>query len=269
MSATNKTLNYELPIFIDTDKPSWLGDWNGAMTKIDNSIKTVDGVAESGVTTANEALTTAEGAVTTAGNALTASGEAKDSATNAISVANNASLLAGGAVDNANEAKAVSEATNQALNDYIKSMKFTTLAGAPVTGSKYSSEVIINEIFCHIKSILSSSNIKTMEKETVVLGEYTYYYISFNTFTGNIFNLPVHTPNTSTGIIHIGYSYGIIPTTDGSNFLGYIAIRASFNGSLTSLGLWIEQNEFNSIKDSVNCTSDDFFLLPAKGRLVY
>ena len=89
MSATNKTLNYELPIFIDTDKPSWLGDWNGAMTKIDNSIKTVDGVAESGVTTANEALSTAEGAVTTANNALTASGEAKDSATNAISVANN------------------------------------------------------------------------------------------------------------------------------------------------------------------------------------
>ena len=268
MSATNKTLNYELPIFIDTDKPSWLGDWNGTMTKIDNSIKTVDGVAESGVTTANEALTTAEGAVTTAGNALTASGEAKDSATNAISVANNASLLAGGAVDNANEAKAVSEATNRALNDYIKSMKFTTLTGAPVTGSKYPTEVIINEIFCHIKSILSSSNIKTMEKETIVLGEYTYYYISFNTFTGNIFNLPIHTPNTSAGIIHIGYSYGIIPTTDGSNFPGYTAIRASFNGSLTSLGLWIEQNEFNSIKDRVSCTSDDFFLLPAKGRLI-
>lgn len=268
MSATNKTLNYELPIFIDTDKPSWLGDWNGAMTKIDNSIKTIDGVAESGVTTANEALTTAEGAVTTANNALTASGEAKDSATNAISVANNASLLAGGAVDNANEAKAVSEATNRALNDYIKRMKFTTLAGAPVTGSKYPSEVIINEIFCHIKSILSTSNIKTMEKETIVLGEYTYYYISFNTFTGNIFNLPVHTPNTYAGIIHIGYSYGIIPTTEGSNFPGYTAIRASFNGSLTSLGLWIEQNEFNSIRNSVNCTSDDFFLLPAKGRLI-
>lgn len=268
MSATNKTLNYELPIFIDTDKPSWLGDWNGAMTKIDNSIKTVDGVAKSSVTTANEALTTAEGAVTTAGNALTASGEAKDSATNAISVANNASLLAGGAVDNANEAKAVSEATNRALNDYVMSMKFTTLAGAPVTGSKYPSEVIINEIFCHIKSILSTSDIKTMGKETVVLGEYTYYYIPFNTFTGNIFNLPVHTPNTSSGIIHIGYSYGIIPTTEGSNFSGYTAIRASFNGSLTNLGLWIEQNEFNSIRNSVNCTSDDFLLLPVKDRLI-
>lgn len=268
MSATNKTLTYELPIFIDTDKPSWLGDWNGAMTKIDNSIKTVDGVAESGVTTANEALTTAEGAVTTANNALTASGEAKDSATNAISVANNASLLAGGAVDNANEAKAVSEATNRALNDYIKNMKFRTLAGAPVTGSNYPSEVIINEFFCHVKSILSSSNIKTMEKETIVIGDYTYYYISFSTFTGNIFNLPVHTPNSSSGIVHIGYSYGVIPTTDGSNLPGYTTVRAAFNGSLTSLGMWIEQSEFDSIKDRVTSTSDDFFLLPANGRLI-
>ena len=162
----------------------------------------------------------------------------------------------------------MSEATNRALNDYIENMKFTTLAGAPVTGSKYPSEMIINEIFCHIKSVLSTSDIKTMGKETIVRGEYTYYYIPFNTFTGNIFNLPVHTPNMSSGIIHIGYSYGIIPTTEGSNFLGYTAIRASFNGSLTSLGLWIEQNEFNSIRNSVNCTSDDFFLLPAKGRLI-
>lgn len=97
MSATNKTLNYELPIFIDTDKPSWLGDWNGAMTKIDNSIKTVDGVAESGVTVANEALNTAEGAVTTANNALSAAGEAKESASGATAIANNAYTLAGDA----------------------------------------------------------------------------------------------------------------------------------------------------------------------------
>ena len=268
MSATNKTLNYDLPIFIDTDKPSWLGDWNDAMAKIDNSIKTIDGVAKSGVTTANEALTTAEGAVTTARNALNASGEAKDSATNAISVANNASLLAGGAVDNANEAKTMSEATKQALNDYIKNMKFTTLTGASVAGSKYQSEVIINKFFCHVKSILASSDIKTIEKETIVIEKYTYYYIPFNTFTGNIFNLPVHTPDTSAGIIHIGYSYGIISTADGSNFPGYASIKATCNGSLTNLGLWIEQSEFNSIKNKVSCTSDDFFLLPAKERLM-
>lgn len=36
MSASNKTMNLELPQFIATDKPTWLGDWNDTMGKIDN-----------------------------------------------------------------------------------------------------------------------------------------------------------------------------------------------------------------------------------------
>ena len=42
MSATNATTNYALPIFIGTDKPAWLVDWNSAMTDIDAAIKGVD-----------------------------------------------------------------------------------------------------------------------------------------------------------------------------------------------------------------------------------
>lgn len=42
MSATNATTNYALPIFIGTDKPAWLVDWNTAMTDIDAAIKGVD-----------------------------------------------------------------------------------------------------------------------------------------------------------------------------------------------------------------------------------
>lgn len=40
-NATNSTPNYGLPIFIDTDKPSWLVDWNGAMTELDTVIKEI------------------------------------------------------------------------------------------------------------------------------------------------------------------------------------------------------------------------------------
>lgn len=40
MSATNKTPNYDLPIFVGSDIPSWLVDFNNAMTVIDTSIKT-------------------------------------------------------------------------------------------------------------------------------------------------------------------------------------------------------------------------------------
>lgn len=39
MSATQKTTNYQLPIFVGTDIPSWLTDFNGAMNKIDEAIK--------------------------------------------------------------------------------------------------------------------------------------------------------------------------------------------------------------------------------------
>ena len=40
-NATNSTPNYGLPIFIDSDKPSWLVDWNGAMTELDTVIKEI------------------------------------------------------------------------------------------------------------------------------------------------------------------------------------------------------------------------------------
>lgn len=39
MSATKKTTNYQLPIFVGTDIPSWLTDFNGAMEKIDTAVK--------------------------------------------------------------------------------------------------------------------------------------------------------------------------------------------------------------------------------------
>lgn len=39
MTATNHTKNYNLSQFVGTDRPSWLGDYNGDMTKIDNQLK--------------------------------------------------------------------------------------------------------------------------------------------------------------------------------------------------------------------------------------
>lgn len=55
MSATNKTTYYELPIFIGTDTPSWLGDWNNAMNDIDTAINGVKTAAQSAANTANTA----------------------------------------------------------------------------------------------------------------------------------------------------------------------------------------------------------------------
>lgn len=39
MTATNKTANYELSQFVGTDRPTWLGDYNSDMAKIDAQMK--------------------------------------------------------------------------------------------------------------------------------------------------------------------------------------------------------------------------------------
>lgn len=39
MTATNHTGNYNLSQFVGTDRPTWLGDYNGDMTKIDAQLK--------------------------------------------------------------------------------------------------------------------------------------------------------------------------------------------------------------------------------------
>ena len=57
MSATNSTTYYELPVFIATDKPAWLTDWNGAMNAIDTAIKEALTAGENAQTTANTATT--------------------------------------------------------------------------------------------------------------------------------------------------------------------------------------------------------------------
>lgn len=39
MTATNHTRNYNLSQFVGTDRPTWLGDYNGDMSKIDSQLK--------------------------------------------------------------------------------------------------------------------------------------------------------------------------------------------------------------------------------------
>lgn len=39
MTATNHTTNYNLSQFVGTDRPTWLGDYNGDMAKIDAQLK--------------------------------------------------------------------------------------------------------------------------------------------------------------------------------------------------------------------------------------
>lgn len=69
MAFTNSTPNYGLPQYIGTDKPTYLGDFNGAMATIDTKIYA--------------ATTTATAAQTAASNASTLATEAKELAQSA------------------------------------------------------------------------------------------------------------------------------------------------------------------------------------------
>jgi hypothetical protein len=61
MSYTNYTPNKRLPQFTEDDKPTWLGDVNGAFSAIDNAFTTV----ESAQATTNSTILTLQNQVAT------------------------------------------------------------------------------------------------------------------------------------------------------------------------------------------------------------
>lgn len=108
MASTNKTTNLELSQFIGTDKPSWLGDYNADMNKIDTAVHTASATATGAngkadanataigtlanlttdvktdvVSAINEVDAHADSATTTATNATATANSALTSATNA------------------------------------------------------------------------------------------------------------------------------------------------------------------------------------------
>lgn len=120
MSSTNKTTYYNLNQYIDTDKPTYLQDYNSDMSKIDEAIHDVNGSATTANQTAGSANAKAEEANTNVtvlqgkvgviegsianlneknatqdseiNNAKKLANEANTTANNAIQIANNADL---------------------------------------------------------------------------------------------------------------------------------------------------------------------------------
>ncbi len=103
-ASTNKTANYELPQFVGTDKPTWLGDFNGAMSAIDAGMATnasdIDSL-ESSVATASATASQASqdvASLTSTVNTLSSN------VSTATTTANNAQQTATSALNTANTA---------------------------------------------------------------------------------------------------------------------------------------------------------------------
>lgn len=115
MASTNKTQNYELSQYIGSDKPTYLGDYNADMLKIDTQMKrNADNVAsvEATATTASE----------TANTAMANASSAQTSADNAQNTANSANITANSALGkaNSNETKIISLESAFNLDDIIQ-----------------------------------------------------------------------------------------------------------------------------------------------------
>ena len=89
-SSTNHTTNYELSQYIGTDKPTYLGDYNSDMSKIDANLKLVSNVADGAASSATSAGTLAQTAKDRADSAYTLADTANTTATTASNTAGTA-----------------------------------------------------------------------------------------------------------------------------------------------------------------------------------
>lgn len=149
MSHTNSTSHYSLPQFVGTDIPTWLGDFNSAMTAIDNGI--------------NSAATTAGSASTTATQASTDAAAAQASANSAINSAAAASKAASDAATAVTAEKERAEAAETAITNSIPSKTVkTTLYAETWNSGKYT---ITNDL------ITSNSNQEIIPEVGITLDE--------------------------------------------------------------------------------------------------
>ena len=112
---TNATTNYELPQFVGTDKPTWLGDFNEAMADIDAGMhENASDIAsmESDVAAASAAASQASQDVTT----LTGTVNTLSSTVSSVqTTANNASQTASSALNTANTANGKADTNASAI----------------------------------------------------------------------------------------------------------------------------------------------------------
>ena len=109
---TNHTTNYELSQFTQNDKPTFLGDYNGDMLKIDTAIAGVATTAQGAVSTANAASATAGDAATAAASAASTAATADANASSALATAGNAATAAAAAQSDATAASTAASAAD-------------------------------------------------------------------------------------------------------------------------------------------------------------
>ena len=130
MASTNKTTNYNLSQFVGTDKPAWLTDYNGDMSKIDTGIKN----AADAATIADGKADTATTNIGTLANLTTTAKTDLVSAINEVdSDAGTAYNTASSAADTATQAASTALAAKTATDNLTSYLNLTTFTNYTTT----------------------------------------------------------------------------------------------------------------------------------------
>lgn len=133
MASTNKTTHYELSQYVGSDKPTYLGDYNTDMVKIDTGINSAQTKADTANVAATTAQTTAETAQTTATTAITNAANAQTAANTA-----NASIGTLANLETAEKTNLVG-AINEVVNNVVNTETVSTVKSysCSYTDSRY------------------------------------------------------------------------------------------------------------------------------------
>lgn len=157
MGATNHTTNYNLSQFEPTDKPAWLQDYNGDMTKIDAGINTAQLAADAAQLTAN----TADGKADSANGAITntitpAIGTLQTSVTNQGGAINTINSLIGNGTPTTTD-QTIIGAINEINAGVIKQPDFSATPVTTLTCSTSTQYYTATED-CYINGRLTAEN---------------------------------------------------------------------------------------------------------------
>lgn len=209
MGHTNSTVNYNLPQFVGTDKPSWLGDMNSAFLAIDTAIAAAK-------TEADSAAGGVAGLQVTVGSHTTQIGTLTDTVTAQGGTLNSVTALIGNGTPTTTDHTIIG-AINE-LAAIVEVGKVTVTADGVKTQS-----ALLDELFALIDMAKITENAK-LEK---VAGANKYYY-DVAIVSTDIMVSGIAIP-TMTGVMTLG---GTIAAS-GSTF-GYVLMDGTPTVTITN-----------------------------------
>ena len=232
MSASNSTPNYKLSQYTGSDKPTYLGDYNTDMLKIDTNLKKISNKAEgaesgiaSATATANQALENANLASTKSDTAQATAEQAQTSATNAQSTAEQAKTSATNAQSTATEAKETATQAQTTANKAESNIEKLNLTNFRTFTR--------NEMTVNNNSINLSENtsITVASNADGSIGK-IYGKITGQTSSSELVDVTIKTFLRPTMKITIN-PHGILQKTDDRTFWGTCPVVIDVDGTVT------------------------------------